>query len=425
MSCRLLTIGYSVLLLLTVSSCSNEKKEKKFQENNLPVQPLVVKENYSDYAGKIKNGLLCDADGSLNYCLYLPGNYTAEKKFPVLFIFDAHGDGSLPVKKYSSLAEEYGYILVASNNSKNGLQYDAIQRIASIMIQDAEAKLSIDMQKRYTLGFSGGSRVAGFVASHEKNFAGVIGCGAPFLDESMKSIPGFFCFGFAGNDDFNLIELTRSHETFNKAGLTNYLMVFEGKHEWPDSSIMLNAFEMLTISDTKKREAFSKKISTSTSNMMKQEKIFAEESLMQKKYLDGFASQNIVWWRNEITKLQQCGKTNKVNEEVHRCKRLLSYIGLAIYSYSNGAINNHQDADAQKFLEIYRMADESNSEQRFLEAVLKARQGNKTEAINLLSEAVRFGFSDFQRIENHPDLQNIKSFDGYAQIFSQSKTEQP
>jgi len=414
--------SFTIVLLSLFTSCSYEKKNIPADEyaNQTP----LVKINYSDYAGKIKNGLLCDADALLNYCLYIPVNYSVQNKYPALFIFDAHGDGSLPVKKYSSLAEEFGFILIASNNSKNGLQYDVIQRIASIMIQDAETKLSIDLEKRYTLGFSGGSRVAGFVASHEKNFAGVIGCGAPYLDESMKSIPGFFCLGFAGNDDFNLIELLRSHQDFNNAGLKNYLMLFDGKHEWPDSSIMRNAFEMLSFSNPSKREAFGKKISSTSINKIKTEKYFAEESATQKMFLDGFSSQNISWWRNEITKLQQCGKSNTKQEEVHKCRRLLGYIGLAIYSYSNGAINNHQDAEAQKFLEIYRMADENNSEQRFLEAVLKSRQGDEIGAINLLSEAVQFGFSDFQRIENHPDLQNIKSMDGYAQIFSQTKTEQ-
>lgn len=423
MSYRLSVIGYLALVLLVISSCSHEKNNKSAEENTSQIQQAKVEINYANYAGKIKDKVLCDTDASLSYCLYLPSNYSSEQKFPVIFIFDAHGDGSLPVKKYSGLAEEFGYILVASNNSKNGLQYDVVQRIASVMTQDAASKFSIDITKRYTLGFSGGARVAGFVAANEKDFAGAIGCGAPFLDERMKTIPDFFAFGFAGIDDFNLIEMTRSHEALEKVGLKNYFMVSSGKHEWPDSSVMRNAFEMLATADSKKRELLNKMFSPTAQSKMLQEKYYVQESAMQKKYLDAFTTQNILWWQHQIAKLQQGGKVNRNMDEVHRCRRLLAYIGLAIYSYSNGAINNHQDADAQKFLEIYKMADEKNSEQRFLEAVLKARQGNNPTAINLLVEAVQLGFMDLPRIENHPDLQNLKNMEGYVQIFSQSKTQ--
>mgnify|MGYP003338462753 CR=1 FL=1 len=71
------------------------------------------------------------------------------------------------------------------------------------------------------------------------------------------------------------------------------------------------------------------------------------------------------------------------------------------------------------------MADEKNPEQRFFEAVLKARQGNSSAAITLLTEAVQFGFDDFSRIENHPDLQNLRGKEGYPEIFATQKILQP
>ena len=205
-------ICFSAALLLLIFSCGHKEKKINIHPDVSVTKAPEVKTNFSDYAGKIKDHILCDADGSLSYCLYLPSNYNSEKKFPVIFIFDAHGVGHLPVEKYKSLAEEFGFILIGSNNAKNGLQYDAIQHIAEVMILDVEKKFPLDMTRRYTLGFSGGSRVAGFIAAHEPNFSGAIGCGAAFLDESMKAIPNFFAFGFAGNDDFNLIEMTRSHD---------------------------------------------------------------------------------------------------------------------------------------------------------------------------------------------------------------------
>jgi len=419
----LVIISYPALMM-TLASCGNADEKKRAEDNDSQIQQTKVEINYSDYSGKIKDAVTCDSDVSLSYCLYLPADYSSGKKFPVIFIFDAHGEGNLPVNKYKSLAEEFGIVLAASNNSKNGLPYDAIQRIASAMIVDAQKKLTLDSARRFTMGFSGGARVAGFIASHERNFAGAIGCGAEYLDEAMKNIPGFFCFGFAGNDDFNMLEMLRSQEHMANTGLKNYFFVFDGRHEWPDSSLMRNAFMMMSSVEAKQKEALRKKIAASVPAKFSQKKIFADEEMKQKKFIDAFTAENIQWWKNEIATLNLCGRdNNRDRESMHSCRRQLAYIGLAIYSYSNNAINNHQDAFAQKYLEIYRLADEKNSEQRFMEAVLKSRQGNNSAAIILLAEAVHLGFNDFSRIENHPDLQNLKGLEGYAQIFSGIKPQ--
>lgn len=70
--------------------------------------------------GKLINRVPCSVDTSYSYALYLPENYTPDQKYPVLFFFDAHKRGKLPVHKYKSLADKYGYILAASYNSTNG-----------------------------------------------------------------------------------------------------------------------------------------------------------------------------------------------------------------------------------------------------------------------------------------------------------------
>src|SRR6266404_2597304 len=70
-------------------------------------------------AGKVIDSVICKADPAQSYALYIPskGNATA---LPVIYFFDPHGSGALPLNKYRSLAEAYGFILAGSNNSKNG-----------------------------------------------------------------------------------------------------------------------------------------------------------------------------------------------------------------------------------------------------------------------------------------------------------------
>ena len=77
-------------------------------------------------AGKVHEHISCSANTLFTYALYLPSacnnrfdKSTVQKRFPVILAFDPHGDGSLPVKRFSSLAGKYGFILMGSNDSKN------------------------------------------------------------------------------------------------------------------------------------------------------------------------------------------------------------------------------------------------------------------------------------------------------------------
>lgn len=423
--CRLWFACINFLLPVILISCSsNESGQKKIPENVAPEEQLQKHNDFSGRAGKITDGIQCDAQPQLTYCLYLPSGYTAQKVFPTIFIFDAHADGKLPVEKYHSLAEEFGFILIGSNNSRNGISYDSLVGMAKVMMQDASGKISIDANWVYTMGFSGGARVAGVVAASEKNIAGVIGCGADYMNERLMTRSGLFCFGFAGVDDFNLLEMSGMHAFYENDGVKNYFQVFEGKHEWPDSATMRNAFEMLTVTAPEKKQALEKKISAAgvTPQMVKE---FDEETSAQRKYMYAFSRPNIFWWKNEISNLRECAGSNSNKAKQHRCRRLLAYIGVAVYSYSVDAIKNHNDADAEPLLQVYSMADPQNTEQRFLEAILRARQGDNSHALALLNEAVRLGFSDVSRIESEPDFQNLRSMTEYSGLINRIKTQRP
>jgi len=50
----------------------------------------------------------------------LPSYYGPEKQWPIIYIFEHAARGRLPVGIFKKTAEEFGYILMASNNSRNG-----------------------------------------------------------------------------------------------------------------------------------------------------------------------------------------------------------------------------------------------------------------------------------------------------------------
>src|SRR6267143_2302869 len=72
--------------------------------------------------GEIVESVACKSDLQQSYALYLPSQYTPDKKWPMLYAFDPGARGKLPVSLFKDAAEKFGFIVVGSNNSKNGLQ---------------------------------------------------------------------------------------------------------------------------------------------------------------------------------------------------------------------------------------------------------------------------------------------------------------
>jgi hypothetical protein len=177
-----------------------------------------------------------------SYALYVPSKYSADKKWPIVYVFDPAARGSMPLELMKDAAERYGYIVVGSNNSRNGswkLETDAAQT----MYKDTHERLSIDDRRIYFAGFSGGARVASQLAQRCKCAAGVLLNGAGFstgLGPSAEAI--FPVFAAVGTFDFNYGELMELDAKLETLQFPHWLRRFEGPHEWAPKQVMDEAF---------------------------------------------------------------------------------------------------------------------------------------------------------------------------------------
>jgi poly(3-hydroxybutyrate) depolymerase len=73
--------------------------------------------------------------------------------------FHLGGRGIAIVEKYPGRAEKYGYIVAASNNSRNG-PWDVSERAIVAMTRDLSRAILNDQKRLYATGHSGGARVA-------------------------------------------------------------------------------------------------------------------------------------------------------------------------------------------------------------------------------------------------------------------------
>lgn len=196
--------------------------------------------------GRIVRSLPTLADPAQSYALYLPTTYTRDRSWPILYCFDPMARGAVPVELFAEAAEAHGWIVVGSNNSRNGPQ-DVIDRAAGALWNDTRARLRLDPARLYATGFSGGARVASIFAA-ALGFAGLIGVGAGFSQglEPNAALP-FVYFGVAGHDDFNLFEVHELHARLAAAGLKSHLATFDGGHSWPPGEIAARAVAWLEL----------------------------------------------------------------------------------------------------------------------------------------------------------------------------------
>jgi hypothetical protein len=188
--------------------------------------------------GKIIDRVAIEADKTQSYSLYLPSRFDGKTKLPIIYVFDPGARGSVAVKVFADAAEKYGYIVVGSNDSRNGLSVDKLMPIFNNISDDTHRRFPIDDGRIVMAGFSGGARVASIFAYSCKCAFAVIGGGAGFWQniEVSNKLP-FVFFGTAGYDDLNYFELRSLSEKLAAASVPHRVDYFDGPHQWMPPSM--------------------------------------------------------------------------------------------------------------------------------------------------------------------------------------------
>jgi hypothetical protein len=366
--------------------------------------------------GKVIADVKCMKDASISYSLYLPSALNRIMRYPLILAFDPHASGELPVEKYRALAEKYGYILMGSNNSKNGQSMEETQSIINTMFNEMVTRYPVDTSRIYLLGFSGGSRIASLAALYGGGTRGVIGCGAGFPGTTQPGRFRFDYIGMAGNSDFNMNELVNLDEQLDKSSFRHALIIFDGKHEWPEAGIMENAFiwnefcamkdKLIPVNDGMVRdftETMMKKITrdekqgdidkkfkdlqqlvrfteglSNTDGLKSQmneiqssveykkaeKKVLAirdKEMQAQKMFTENFYLKDIHWWKKQITDYGLRITNGKDPQEVLMYKRIMSYLSLLAYMKYSAAERSGEKEKADFAMQVYQIVDPENA----------------------------------------------------------------
>ena len=187
--------------------------------------------------------LTASSDTSQHFALTLPAGYSRDRRWPLLILMDPRGRALVPLECFSPLAEQLGYIVMSSYNTRSDERVDPNPAAVNAMLAHATSDLSIDESRLYLAGFSGTARAAWMMAAELKgHVAGIVGFGgglppttpfAPALLRIAEWDPRFSVAGGAGVVDFNYLELVELADSLDAVGLANQIQSHPGRHAWP------------------------------------------------------------------------------------------------------------------------------------------------------------------------------------------------
>lgn len=465
-------------MALLVWGCHNQSSSSN-TNTATPAQTDTIKHvqvNAKPLNKGMTDTVVCASDPSQKYAVYVPSGYDAKKQWPIIYFFDPHGAGNFPLELYKSLADKYGYILAGTYGSQNGMQWNDIEKAAQTFMQDSWQHLSIDNNRIYTFGFSGGARVACSVAIYDGGVTGVAACGGGFPERSPNIRQPFTFIGFVGEKDFNYTEMKQLDNELDQSPLTHQLIVYHGKHQWPPEEVAEQAFQWFDVNamkmqsmpkndsminalqkqfikqadeyDKKKdvvNEYFTYKkminyignladmgkYSTIMQSLAKSDKVqqyisseqtnMQQEMQMEGEFINYLSDKDIDWWKGTVQQMRDYIKKDSLSPAALTNQRLLSYLSLATYMGAIQAFRSQNDGSTVHFLQLYQLVDPTNPEHSYLFACVYARQNNSAKAISNLQDAVKLGFNDAKRAEADSNFTALKSMPEFKVLVKKMK----
>jgi dienelactone hydrolase len=195
--------------------------------------------------GQVVERVACLSDPTQTYALFLPSKYRADRLWPILYAFDPAARGPVPTRLFSQAAERLGYVVVASNNSRNGPWPPMAAAIEAVW-QDTHARFALDPERVYATGMSGGTGPAALLGTAQG--AGVIACAGPIGAGDVTGADGRFTWiGIAGDADFNFDWTKNLVETLVARGVVARFAIFDGGHGWPPEDLAARALSWLEL----------------------------------------------------------------------------------------------------------------------------------------------------------------------------------
>lgn len=421
--------------------------------------------------GSIVESVACRDRAEQKYALFLPANYNPAQLWPVVIMLDPAARGTAPLERFADAADELGFILVGSHNSKNGPLEPSVEALTAIW-SDVSRRFSIDPARIYLAGFSGGARMASHFARNAK-VAGVVACGAGLLSGDAERFP-FVYAASAGRQDMNYLEVRVLVENLIARGTRATFLEFDGDHDWPPKEIARRALQWLRVEAMRRklepevpefltsyRDASMERAKTLQAKGRGYEALLAYQALIRDleglsdvaqarvqvdlltndprvheqrrrqaktdeverrevealfdQFLSDHPSKSESWWKRKLRSYEELAGRNLRNAE-DLSKRLKHFVLSYGMEKSWFAAQEREYRRALYFIRVALLARPDSPELHYRLARLLALTGEAESALSQLQKAVELGWEDrsrfnqdeaFQKLRERPDFKRL------------------
>jgi hypothetical protein len=303
------------------------------------------------------------------------------------------------VERFAAAAERAGFVLVGSNNSRNG-PYAPAEQAIELMYADTHARFRLDPSREYAAGLSGGARLALRWAMLGR-LAGVVASSAGFPTPTVpKQVPQriFFTTGY---DDFNHDELYHVSRELAARKIEHRYAEFEGGHEWLPASLTDEALGYLSGTVPPRAAEPSKQAERDAAD-------FARRYEEIQKADEGARAMMVRGLLKERAKPED-SPSRRV------ARRLLGSLSTGSMEQAREAMAQKQYAHAAKYAQIAVLVRPENGNAWFTLATARAAMGDRKRSLEAIEQGLKYGLHK-ERVEAEPLLEKVRKERHYAEI---------
>ncbi|MGX1929579.1 alpha/beta hydrolase [Flagellimonas sp. 2504JD4-2] len=225
-----------VLLFLAISALQTVVSQQMVLKKGTILQALPVNDSIPD-----------------TFSLYLPTNFTTEKQWPLLLIFDMKGKEKQTMSMFLQAAEDEGYVLAAPRLSDSISLSNNMVKTGRTLEKVLDI-LPIGKSRIYSAGAGSGARFANLVPLFLKEVKGALSIGASIANIELLSPKRPFHFiGLVNKNDYNYSSMRVMKRVLDRFRFPNQLLLYRQAKDWPKTEYLSKALQYFTLTAMRKR----------------------------------------------------------------------------------------------------------------------------------------------------------------------------
>ncbi len=214
----------------------------------IPLQSTYA-QDLSLKKGAVVDGLPINDSISESFAMYLPKDYSADKSWPILFVFDPEGRGINSARLFSQAAGIQGYLIAASNDISRHDSLVTNIETASRLLEKVLRNFPIDENRVYAAGLEEGALVASALPAVYPKIKGIlvvedIWMNKDFLSQNNKN-QTFIGFASYISDSYNKFD--ENFPLFDILEYRSLIYNYPGKKMWPSSELLGHGLGSFTL----------------------------------------------------------------------------------------------------------------------------------------------------------------------------------